>query len=351
MIDISVGDAVLDMNGLGTVVVGAAIEPNANDMTAPDAEDPANLPDTDRNPMWEADATQYSISFWWTEAMDRDTAGLPFSYMIDGNFATVATLEPDGKTVTLIFGETDGGLPADDEFGIPELTTTAMDINENLPADSPYRVRKNADDVTPPSFSLPRWAANCSEGGYAVEIEFLEVIDKTSASTAANYSLDPAGIDLEPDEASLGSTGLVVTTLFNAGLADALAIGTEFEVVDAVIKDVNGNAAAELIGAIAPNINDVIPPVPITAERVDETTFTVVFSEAMDQASAETIGNYTYTAGDITGIDLLADGMTVTFTVEADPDLQSIIISSSVTDINGLGLVKDTRLAIVTPAP
>ncbi len=306
-LDISVGDSIKDANGNAIAErLGHAIAAAGGDTTAPTVSSVA----------WTANYSSggYQVIVAFNEAMDRTTVQATTSWRINGTATTPSsvTLGADGKTATLIFQTP---LAIADKLDV-SVSGSIRDINANVLAQSLGLGIAAATDTTAPTISSVNWAAHYGTGGYQVLVAFSEAMDKATAQTAANYAINPGAT--APTAVELRPDGKTVALVF-AGIrhsTDTLDIS-----IGSSVKDINGQTAAQALGqAIAANTADTTGPnIASRYWKAGVLTYqaVVTFSDAMDEASAETAANYSMTVNGGAAINpisatLAADGVTVT---------------------------------------
>jgi len=140
----------------------------------------------------------------------------------------------------------------------------------------------------------------------SVDVVFDETVDKASAETAANYSIDPA-IDITT--AALQADGKTVRLT-----TDVQTRGTDYTVSVNNLQDISANAMTGVDSAVFTGV-DTTPPAVVSAVPSTDKTVDVKFSEPVEISDANTVSNYEVTpALVLTDAVLQADGQTVRLT-------------------------------------
>lgn len=331
-LDISVGDSIKDANGNAIAEqTGHTIAAASGDAAAP----------TISSVTWAANYASggYQVIVVFSEAMDRASVEASTGWRINGTTTTPSsvTLGTDGKTATLAFL---APLAIANKLDV-SVGGSIRDINANVLAQSLGQAIAAAADVTVPTLSSVNWAAHYGTGGYQVLVVFSEAMDEATAETAANYAINPGAA--APTSATLQADGKTVALVF-AGIrhsTDTLDIS-----IGDTIKDINGNAAAASPAhAIAANTADTTGP-NIASRYWKSGVLTyqavVTFSDALDETSAETVGNYSMTVNGGAAINpttatLAADGVTVTLdfgNVAVFKTADLLTVSAAVKNVN-----------------
>lgn len=279
---------VRDINGRPTVSTApAGMNANPADATGPTAPSSGWL--------WGVDGSTYFVTATFNEVMDKTSAEVLGSYAIGSNQPSSALLSASGRTVTLTFDATAGGLNRTDTLSI---APTVLDINGRANTTvAPGTIQPNPIDITGPIAATRTWGRNAS--AYTVIVTFTEAMDAAAATTLANYTLstpsDAGGsATWQPATAVLDGAGKVVTLTFptvGVGLtrSDTLTIAR-------AVVDINGheNVGAES-AAIGTNTTDITSPLATSALwKADQGQYAVelAFDEVMDRSSAVTLQNY-----------------------------------------------------------
>ena len=130
-------------------------------------------------------------------------------------------------------------------------------------------------------------------GDTQIDVVFSEPLDKTSAETISNYSINNGVRVLGAvlDESNLTTVSLVTTPHER---------GTSYVLIVNNVADLDGNAVAAGTSRsydIPQSSDDNSPPELTTVEIIDPSHLNVIFSESVEQVSAETVGNYSIDNG------------------------------------------------------
>ncbi len=161
-----------------------------------------------------------------------------------------------------------------------------------------------------------------------VVVSFSEALQAAGAQNAANYSIS-GGVTVS--SAVMNGTQVTLTTSTHS-------FNQQYTVTVSSVKDLAGNL-------INPNANsaqyllqgDATPP-KVTGASITATTVVIVtFSEALEQNSAQTAGNYSITNGiTVSGATLSTDGKKVTLTTSQHTSGQSYVVTvTNVKDVAG----------------
>ncbi len=192
--------------------------------------------------------------------------------------------------------ETSAHRPGDYTLFVNNIRDQAVNPNKS---DREIEFHYSYVDRTPPRITDVRALSEKK-----VQIRFSEVINKSSAELVANYTIEP---EIVVNSASLADDSVTVVLDTEAHLPGGYTI---------YIRNIYD--LAENPNVIDPNnyfsyqYLDQTPPVIVNVEALDETHVDVVFSEYIDQLSAEQITNYQINKGiDIYSSTLDANGITV----------------------------------------
>ncbi|MGB9626708.1 MAG: PKD domain-containing protein, partial [Phycisphaerae bacterium] len=182
------------------------------------------------------------------------------------------------------------------------------------------------------------WAADYTSGGYRVVAVFAQALTRSSAQTTSNYRV--TGTSTTPTSAALGADNRTVTLTFDVALAST----SQFDLsVNNGIQDAGGNPIPAILGRTPDrNTADTTPPAVSSAAWgaliSSGYQVNIVFSEALDRTSAQTVSAYR-----VTGTGTLAhsatlgsDGKTVTVVFTG-----VTLTSSSHIDIGVGGIIRD----------
>jgi hypothetical protein len=341
------GSAIKDSGGIAiSEKLAQTISAASGDTTAPNVS----------SVTWAANYSSggYQIAVVYNEAMDRASVQATTSWRINGTTTTPSsvTLGTDGKTVTLVFL---AALAISDRLDI-SVSSAIRDINGNAQSQSLSQAIAAATETTLPAVSAVNWAAHYGAGGYQVLVAFSEALDRTSAQTLANYAINPGAV--APTTATLRTDGKTVELVFAGALrhpADTLDIS-----IGATVKDINGNTTAALAAqAIAANTADTTGPnIASRFWKAGVPTYqaVVTFSDAMDEASAETVGNYSMTVNGGAAINpttatLAVDGVTVTLdfgAAQAFKTSDQLTVAAAVHNVNNRANTSTAATAMTT---
>jgi hypothetical protein len=208
----------------------------------------------------------------------------------------------------------------------------------------------------PTTLSSLTWGANFNTGGYSVLAVFSQGLNETSAETAANYRV--SGTTTSPTSAALGTDGRTVTLVFNTPLASSSSFDLS---VGGGLIDANGNSVAAITDrAVTANAADTTLPTVVgstwAANFTGSYQLSIVFSEALDQTSAQTLTAYRVngTATTAQTATLGNDGKTVTVVFSgvalSTGSRIDIGVGNVVKDINGNAAVQALNQAVTANA-
>lgn len=157
-------------------------------------------------------------------------------------------------------------------------------VGNTMTASSCHEVQFGVLDVTPPVVDTA-WA----ESTTIVKVTFNEVVDNATAETTTNYTGLP-GISAAVLNTSMDTVTLTLSSPLTYGMPDTVCIAN--------VEDTAGNAmAASQCIEVVYGVLDVTPPTVLNAWPEDLSTVKVVFSEVVDNVTAESTANYTGLAG------------------------------------------------------
>lgn len=194
-----------------TDVTNQAIDP-ASDNAAPIAT----------SLTYAANATSPTVDVVFNEALDRPSAEIEESYAIaaTGEKPSSATLQSDSRTVRLIFPS----------LGVGDLLSVAnvKDFAGNQMNSTSFGVMENSETSPPTIASATR------SGTKKIVIVFSEAVDRTTATTIANYNVEQSSVTIT--HATLENDGRSVS-LTTTG--PSLISGVKIDVSG--VFDINGN--------------------------------------------------------------------------------------------------------------
>ncbi len=282
---------------------------------------------------WGADFANggYQVLVEFNQAMDQASAETVGNYQINETSTnpTSATLNTATNTVTLV-------------FSVPMKTTDTIDVSLSSSIQDSYgrafsetlaqTIADNGSDSTAPTISPVTWAADYAGDGYQLTVVFSEAMDKTTAEITGNYKIN--GIAVNPTNVSLGTDGKTATLTFTTS---ALATTNTLDVsLSGAITDINAEDKTEALNQTITANDENNKPSVSSATELDGTHVTVVFDEAMDEATANVAGRYTW-SGVITTNDavLQTNGTDVILTTSGDPTGEALTVATdTVADIN-----------------
>jgi len=362
---------VRDINGRRTSsVVPFSIQPLPDDMMPPGVNDL----------FWGINRGPYEVAITFDEVMDAESATNVAAYTIDGLNPTAAAVQPDGKTVVLVFG--DSVLHPLLELS---LVGTVKDLNGNaydgshgevsLPAAPSIRPE---NDQEPAELASAVWAVDSLD--YRVLATFTESLDVLAAETAACYNCDADSGLFEATSATLMPGGITVETVFAdfgawvPGLLPPSPLNktAKLSVVETLlgsVLDMHGwpsSGTSTTIGAnpLDTTAVELLMPVAVWAADFNEGGYrlAVTFAaEVLDARSAEETDNYMISSTFVhpmnvrlSGLDDLPRGIyagrTSFLTFTAMPMSMAMTIEASVggsiTDMSGNSMPQVSRLAI-----
>jgi hypothetical protein len=261
------------------------------------------------------DSTHVDLVF--NKAMDATTAEVAGNYLVSPALSvSSAVLDADTVTVHLVTGtQAENTTYTVTATGVADLLgTTIANVNNSAQWTS-------AD--LPPTVTSATYVDNTH-----VDLVFNKALDQATAEIAGNYVISPAlavsGAALDADKVTVHLTtgAQIESTTYTAtvtGVKDAL--GTAIANVD--------NTGRWTSPAVAPTLT--------SATYVDGTHVDLLFSEALDAASAEAASNYSISpALSVSGAVLDADTMTVHLTTAAQGESTTYTVTvTGVTDAVG----------------
>lgn len=190
-------------------------------------------------------------------------------------------------------------------------------------------------DVTPPVVDTA-WATSLS----TVKVTFNEVVDNITAETLLNYT-GLVGIGTAVLNTAMDTVTLTLSTPLIDNVADTVCIAN--------VEDTAGNAmAASQCFRLLFTTADLTPPVADTAWAVNLSTVKVVFSEAMDNVTAETTTNYTGLPGIATAVlSTSLDTVTLTLSTPLTFGIPDTLIVSLVEDVAGNPMAVAQNLPVI----
>jgi hypothetical protein len=344
-IDVGVGNALKDINGnTMTQKIGQSVTANASDTTLP------SISSIQHSANFTSDG--YEIKVQFDEAMSETDVEQTGAYKIGSSNATSATLGTDGRTVTLVFKTP---LAIADKINI-SVGDLCKDINGNaMTVQTNQTISAETTDTTAPTVSSVTWGDGYTGGGYQVTVVFNESMDEATAESTANYRIN--GTSTNPTSATLGNDGKTVTLIFNVAMDRADGIDVS---VGDTIKDINGNAlTVQSDWSVAANGNDATGPTVSTRQWAANFAgpgyqVEIIFNEAMDETTAETLANYQIGAANDTptAASVGTDGKTVTLTFTgiagglSTADQVDISVGGTIKDINNNTIAEALNQAI-----
>ncbi len=293
---------------------------------------------------WSAnfDEGGYEMVAVFSQELDRVSAQNENNYRVSGTELEPesAVLASDDRTLTL-------------NFLAPLSTSSAIDfsmsnglldaIGNPLPAFSAVPQVNTGDTAsTAPEIAAAgvKWGIDYA-GSYQLLVNFTEAMDRASAETLSAYRIN--GTSLTASEATLDEDGQMVSVIF-----DNVALSTDAKIdisVGNIIKDINGNAAAQRLGVtIAVNSADTTSPNVVEVLSLGEGNngfeVSIEFSEAMSREDVEKTQAYQGTGSLLqtpTDASLSNDGRTVILVFDdalAPTDRVRIGLGNLVKDIN-----------------
>jgi len=291
---------------------------------------------------WVADSKEgYQVIVQFSEAIDADNAGV---FTLDGIASVSIEVVDGGDLVTATFP--DPATPAVFNRDARIAVSAAQDMNGNVSTATVRNVAANPQDISGPKPKNAVWAANYGGGpdekGYQIIVFFPEVLDALTAQLGANYQI--TGTFSKPTTAVLSpADGLTVVLTFPPSVLyrSLSTIDTLDASTGNSVYDVNGLFGLQTTLEIEPNPDDMTSPTVVGANASDGTEIEVLFSEALDRISAETLASYVLDPG-ISNVQpttaiLATDGRTVTLSFDQPVTGLMLRVSAqdSITDPNG----------------
>ncbi|MGI5819481.1 MAG: leucine-rich repeat domain-containing protein, partial [Armatimonadota bacterium] len=261
------------------------------------------------------DSTHVALRF--NVPVSQEGAETADSYSVSGELTVLsAALDSDGTTVTLQTSPQ----PENTDYTV---TVSGVRDAYGVAIAAPYNTASwSAPGVPPRVLSATRtdWTK--------VAVTFDEQLQPAAAERAENFSIEPA---LDVTAAQLDETGRIVTLT-----TERQQENTRYTVTVANVTDLPGNPVDPEHNTAAWTTPG-IPPRVTEASQVSWTKLRVAFSEPVEAASAETIGNYSIDpALVVTAATLSSRGDRVTLTTALHADSTSYTVTvANVTDIAG----------------
>jgi hypothetical protein len=234
--------------------------------------------------------TNTTVDVTFNEVLDKASAQTVTNYTIDnGLTVSKAELLTGDKVVRITTtSQTAGKL-----YTITVANTTDLSGNAVDTSNKTAKFGGLAVDTVAPALT----ATGIAQTNTSVLVIFSEEVDKATAETVANYSIDngltvTAAALVATDDLTYGLTYGVKAVYLTTSSQTA---GKLYTVTVANVKDLSGNAVdssnkTAKFGGIAPDTT--APKVTTTAIARSNTTVTVSFDEKLDKATAETAANY-----------------------------------------------------------
>jgi len=290
-------DAQLRVSGV-TDLAGHAVEASTGPVERGDDDAPPAI----ESARYVANATQPTVDVSFTEAVDRTLAESEGLYLVgdDRVAPATATLQSNGRTVRLVFPPLRYG----DTLDVRAIT----DLNGNQLVPVADRLITAASDADRPFVIAASFAANAASP--TVLVTFNEAVDKTSAEATENYETVTG--DDRPTTALVQSDTRTVELVFPPmSRSDTLSIRN--------VSDFASNRVDSQTPVVIARDPEVTRPTVVSATVVSSTQIRVVFSEAVDAASAASPDNYTGYPGSVATDFAVpqSDGRTVLITVKS----------------------------------
>lgn len=346
-LDVSVGDAIKDINGKALPLLAAqTIAGTPADVTPPTAPTLIWLDGTRVS----GEPTGYALRAVFNEAMDRASVETAANWRITGTTTapTLVTLSPDNLVATLSF---DVAMTRSDRIDV-SVNNSIKDLNGNAITTISLPIGPNPNDITGPTLApsgAPTWGAGGSD--YTITLTFSEVMDKGSAGNIENYvivrtSTPPVEVD-HPTQAVVDPLGKLVTLTFAntvGGFRRAGAAEEDKLQLSAAIRDVNGRGTSQTALQTINGNAETTPPAVATGGikwGINKAPYqvNVTFTEVMDLASAADPANYGLGIGNAppTSVTLSPDGKTAILSFESGTytPASQLDVLNGVRDING----------------
>ncbi len=213
------------------------------------------------------------VTVTFNEPVEAASAETAANYSITGNtFVLQAALQADMVTVELRTSVQAEGNYTVSVSNVKDRATTPNTIAANSALDYAYV------DVT-----LPTITSVQIENENSVVVKFSEPVEQVTAEQQSNYSI---------------SDGIVISSATLVSDSTVQLATSKHEEIQYTLTVNNIKDRAANSNTILPNstysyqYNDITPPELVSAQAQLENKLTVVFSEPMEQASAENTGNY-----------------------------------------------------------
>ncbi len=278
-----------------TVTVNNIQDVSLNTMTAAGT---AAFTGVDTTPPAVASATAMKdnmVSVKFNEQVDTVTAAAYANYTISPSLTVVgATLLADGQTVEVTTSTQTLGT-------VYTLTASNVkDLSGNIINDG-SSAEFTGVDTTP-----PRVVSAVSVDETTVDLVFNEKVDQASAETFNNYSVSP---ELSISSAILQADGKTIRLTTTVQTWQTTYTATVNNV-----KDISGNIISDSNTANFSGSDDTAPKV-LSATPVNDSTVDILFSEAVDAVTSQSLTGYNITPGlTVQNAVLQSDGKTVRLT-------------------------------------
>ena len=243
-------------------------------------------------------ATELTLLF--SEPLDAASAKILTNYTVsNGVQIHSVSLSGDASQVRLTTSEHQAGV----SYSVTVKNITDQSSRKNvIPENSSYTYAYDPGDITGPVMTL----VNAVEQN-TIEIMFNEPVERSSSETAANYSIS-AGITVT--SASLDASGQVVRLQTSPHVANQLYVLTVNNVCDQ--SDHKNKLVANSVFSYVYTPADQIGPTIAKVTVKDFTHILVLFSETLDQASAEDPAHYVISNNvRVYNVKMAADGKSV----------------------------------------
>ncbi|MGQ9649033.1 MAG: PKD domain-containing protein [Phycisphaerae bacterium] len=360
---------VRDINGRRTSsVVSLQIQSSPDDMLPPGISDM----------FWGINKGPYEVAVTFDEVMDAESATNVAAYTIDGLNPTAAIMQPDGKTIVLVFGNSvlTPSLELSIVGQVKDLNGNAYDGSHgavSLPAAPSARPET---DRQSPRLASAMWAIDSLD--YRIVATFTEALDASTAGIPDYYEAAAGFNQFKATSAVLMPGGTTVETVF-ADFGNAvpgqlppspLNKTAQLNVVQALggVMDMHGwlSRTSMIVGANPQDVTavELLMPVATWAANFDQGGYrlTVTFAgEVLDARSAEETRNYVIsrtfvnpTNARLSGVDDLPRGVyagrTVFLTFARKPmsidTTIEVSVGGSITDMSGNSMAQISQLPI-----
>ena len=271
-----------------------------------------------------------TLTLNYNEALDTGStpATTDFTVSVAGTNQTPTNVAVAGKRVTVTLGTaaTAGqAVTVTYTAGTNPIRDLAPINAADLSGESVINI---TGDATVPTFS------SATVNGTEVVVTFGEALDTTSVPATTDFTVTVAGTDQTPTNVEV--SGSAVTLTLGTAATDGQAVTVTYTKGTNPIRDWAGNDAAGLSTQTVSNITDTIKP-SLSSARVDGTSLTLDYSEALDTGSEPAASAFTVTVAGAnqtpTAVSVAGNSVTLTLGTAATAG-QTVTVSYTVPGTN-----------------